>query len=464
MYFPSDSAYKPEIEALEGRTGPKDRPIMAILENEATVLSWQEWPVGEGDLLLSLACTVEGPGPRQKKLLVFASQAGTQPIASLDVICSDPYQILSLRLPADKLPTRGPLTLHLQLEFGQRLWLFAPDATAQGGLEYHVPHLSRWNEPDADFLDRLCSLASLQTFSWKEGCVLDGLRALAQKSLHPEAASAIREHLDYFGYDTGHLVYETPWSRRVSNELTTIETTLPFAEVARLDIDHPWIDLVLDFWGHLMEKHGQIREPEMISSEGAYTVAYPMTVIARLRGQEKWLGLAEGLLFDTYQSLVQPEGIYLRHYTDGRRTHRNWARGLAWLLLGHAQTLLNQETPTPRLIEQFQRLAQFAARHQLENGLWACFVDEPHVAPDTSGSAGIAAALSLGAKAGLLTSEYGLRASRSKSALLQSLTKEGFLDGCSQSNKGGEELQRSDYRVALPYAMGMLGVLVASEA
>jgi unsaturated rhamnogalacturonyl hydrolase len=464
MYFPSDASYQSDLDFLDGRTGPKERPLMAIHEDKATLLVWNDWPAGQGDLTLSLACVVEAPGPRKKKLQVFTGEAGGEPIATLDVICSDPYQILTVRLPGTTLPQSGPLSLRLQLEFGERLWLFAPDRTVTGGLEYHVPHLSLMNDAQADFLDRLCSLASLQTFSWKEGCVLDGIHAISQKSLHPGAEHSIRDHLDYFGFANGNLVYETPLSRRVANEFTTIETTLPFAQVARIDIQHPWIDMVLAFWNKLLRENGQIREAEMISSEGAYTVAYPMTVIARLRGEEQWIALAENLLIDTYQSLVQPEAIYLRHYADGRRTHGNWARGLAWLLLGHAQTLLSQEKPSERIVEQFQSLARFAATHQLENGLWACFVNEPTVLPDTSGSAGIAAAFSLGAKAGLLPAEYQAKASLSKISLLQNLTLEGFLDGCSQSNKGGEELQRSPYRVALPYAMGMLGLLMASEA
>lgn len=464
MFLTSEAHYKSDREFLEGRTGPKERPLMAITESEPTVLTWESWPSNQGDLALSLACVVEAPGPRQKKLLVHTGNEGSSPIASLDVTCSDPYQILTIRLPAESLPPTATLTLRLTLETGQRLWLLAPDPEAKEGLEYHVPRLDVWNRPQADFLDRLCSLASIQTFSWKEGCILDGLHAIQQKGLHPQAGEAIRLHLDYFGFESGHLVYETPLSRRVQNEFTTIETTLPFAQVARINVDHPWVDMALAFWNKLMEENGQIREAEMISSEGAYTVAYPMTVIARLRKQDQWLGLAESLLVDTYESLVQPEGIYLRYYADGRRTHRNWARGLAWLLLGHAQTLLSQETPSARLLEQFNNLALFAGRHQLPNGLWACFVDEPEVAPDTSGSAGIAAAFSLGAKAGLLPEEFHEKAVRSKAALLQNLTRDGFLNGCSQSNKGGEELQRSPYRVVLPYAMGMLGVLIASEA
>lgn len=464
MFFPSDARYQSDQQFLDGRTGPKERPLMAIRENEPTVLIWNEWPKDSGDLLLSLACVVEAPGPRKKKLQIFVTAEGQEPIATLDVICSDPYQILTIPLPSEPLPKNGPLTLWLRLEYGERLWLFAPDHTATGGLEYHVPHLSLGSSSQADFLARLCSLASLQTFSWKEGCVLDGLHAIAKKSLHPAASRAIQEHLDYFGFQSGELVYETPRSHRVTNEFTTIETTLPFAQVARIDIQHPWIDMVLAFWHKLLREQGQIREAEMISSEGAYTVAYPMTVIARLRGEDQWLALAESLLVDTYQSLVQPEGIYLRHYADGRRTHRNWARGLAWLLLGHAQTLISQEKPSAQIVEQFHHLARFAAEHQLENGLWACFVNEPSVRPDTSGSAGIAAAFSLGAKAGLLPAEYQARAASSKASLLQNLTHEGFLNGCSQSNKGGEELQRSTYRVALPYAMGMLGLLIASES
>jgi len=460
-FFTSHSDYETPIDFLQGRSGPKDRPLMAVNETEPTILRWEKGPASDLPMKLILATVLEIPGPRTKELLVYLGETGPR-IASLEVTCSDPYQILSISLPTGTLPTSGPLVLRLQLGSGERLWLFAPDPTISGGLEFHTPHLTgSKGEPDT-FLDRLCSLASLQTFSWKEGCVLDGLQALAQTGRHPEAAAAIRDHLNYFGYDSGDLVYESPRSHRLVNAFTTIETTLPFAHIAALNIHHPWIRLATDYWQQLLATNGQVHDHDLISSEGAYTVAYPMTAIGVMLGEPRWVEIAENLLIKTGEHLIRPEGIYLRHWSDGRFTHRNWARGLAWLLLGHVQTLRHQPHPSQRLQAQLLSIAEFAARHQLVNGLWACFVDEPEVAPDSAGSAGIAAAMALAVSAGFLPPEFRDRAERARLGLHDRLTSEGFLDGCSQSNKGGEELQRGPYRVITPYALGLLGLLEAA--
>jgi len=160
--------------------------------------------------------------------------------------------------------------------------------------------------------------------------------------------------------------------------------------------------------------------------------------------------------------LVQPEGIYLRHYTDGRRTHRNWVRGLCWQLLGHVKVLKHMSSPSAVLKEQLVALAEFTASYQLDNGLWACFVDEPEILPDTSGSVGVAAAFAIAANQRLLPDKYLDKAIRCRDAARSALTVEGYLSGCSQSNKGGESLQRSDYRVTLPYALGLFGQLEAA--
>ena len=54
------------------------------------------------------------------------------------------------------------------------------------------------------------------------------------------------------------------------------------------------------------------------------------------------------------------------------------------------------------LIIYLQRFAQWAIALQRPDGLWSVFADEPALTPDTAGSAGIAAALALGAKHGWL--------------------------------------------------------------
>ncbi len=461
LYFTSDSEYSTPVAVLQGRTGPKQRPLMALEHDRFTRLTWRTVPAVIDTVELVLVFVVEPATSGSNRIVVY-NECKDSILAECEVICSDPYQRIAIAIPRDAFGEGGSLSIQLKLANEGYLWLFAPDETASGGLELHVPHLIDASGPADHFMDALASLASIQTFSWKEGCVLDALQAYADLGEEPRAADAIRQHLDYFGFSSGVLEYETPRSMRVANELDTIETTLPFAHVARIDPHHPWVDLAMDFWRQLIAENGQVQDEEMISSEGAYTVAYPMVLIAQLRQEPKWEAIAENLLVETFNRLVQKEGIYLRHYTDGRRTHRNWVRGLCWQMLGHVQVLKLQATPSEILKQQLMALAEFAARYQLENGLWACFVDEPEVAADTSGSVGVAAALAMAAKAGFLPGEYMERALRCRETARTYLTPQGFLAGCSQSNKGGEALQRSDYRVALPYALGLYGLLEAA--
>lgn len=456
LLIPNHSVYSNRAELLAGRSGPANRPLLAVHPTESTLLIWEEWPHGVNDLDLLLTIAIEMRVHEPSRLLVYLGERGPL-LATLETTCADPYQILTASLPADLLPIDGPLVIRLQMETPECLWLFAPDSAAAGGLEYHLPRIRRRSAPAESFLDRLDSLASLQTFSWKEGCVLDGLFALGK-------IGQIRQHLNSFGFESGELIYEDPQNHRQTQVLGTIETTLAFAHVAELEPRHPWIQLALDFWQTQIERNGQIRDSEMISSEGAYTVAYPMTAIANRLELPQWSAAAESLLKETYARLVQPEGIYLRHYEgNGKRTHRNWVRGLAWLLLGYVQTIRQRPDRPASLIEQFQSLASAAARFQRTDGLWNCFMDESEVLPDTAGTAGVAAAFALGVRAGLLDSRFGERARLARSNLHSQLTGEGFLTGCSQSNKAGESLQRSPYRTITPYSLGLLGLLEAAS-
>ncbi|MBD2847824.1 glycoside hydrolase family 88 protein [Paenibacillus sp. IB182496] len=166
--------------------------------------------------------------------------------------------------------------------------------------------------------------------------------------------------------------------------------------------------------------------------------------------------------------------LHLRYMRDGRRTFQHWARAYAWYMLGLTRALTELEQlpeelrPDDRTMADLRaecvRIAAVAMRHQRGDGLWSCFVDDHTVAPDTSGSAGIAAALAAGARAGLLPVDCGALASaeRAFGALLEHLTPDGLLTGVSQSNRGGEALQRGDYRVISQMGMGLLAQLYAA--
>jgi hypothetical protein len=103
---------------------------------------------------------------------------------------------------------------------------------------------------------------------------------------------------------------------------------------------------------------------------------------------------------------------------------------------------LGPEGDTEILKRQFILLAEETLSLQSpQSGLWSCFIDEPELAPDTSGSAGIAAAL------------------RAAEGLEPFISFDGLLSGVAQSNRGGEALQRSAYRVFSQMGSGLAAQL-----
>ena len=87
--------------------------------------------------------------------------------------------------------------------------------------------------------------------------------------------------------------------------------------------------------------------------------------------------------------------------------------------------------------------------------------------PDSSGSAGIAAAIALAVRQGMLGREHLRTARRAKDGLMNHLSADGWLRGVSQSNKPeaeGIDLQRGPHRVIAPWGMGLLAQLLAALA
>jgi len=78
-----------------------------------------------------------------------------------------------------------------------------------------------------------------------------------------------------------------------------------------------------------------------------------------------------------------------------------------------------------------------------------------------NGSAYEISGLACGARLGVLPPAAGEAARRALATLYTHLTPDGLLDGVAQSNRGGEALQRSDYRVLAQMGMGLLAQLIA---
>jgi hypothetical protein len=72
--------------------------------------------------------------------------------------------------------------------------------------------------------------------------------------------------------------------------------------------------------------------------------------------------------------------------------------------------------------------------------------------------------LAIGAKQGWLDADLGKSADKCLAGLKNHLTPDGFLDGVSQANKGGEPLQRRRYRVIYNMGMGLMVQLIAARS
>lgn len=384
----------------------------------------------------------------------------------LIIPCADPFETLVIPLPG----RLSAVTLR-QLDGERPLWIFAKDASSS--TPWFSPHAVVHSEgqmasPLDSFWERLCSLHSLASFGWKEGCVLEALRHLAalqapemktddqRGSKLPKlpcsvsARSALELHLRTYGFERGQLDYENPRGKAILDYYDGVEMTLPAATAASLAPDHHWVKAAIAFWKGTRTS---------VTAEGSLTMAYPMAVAGRALARKHLVQQATEELWLRKERLFHNGHFYLRSYNDGRRTFRNWSRGLAWYLLGLIKSLeeIGPEE-APHLLEEFQRAAAWTLSWQNAEGLWPCFIDEAGGLPDHAGCAGIAAAILMGCRAGWLDESARRAGSRSVRTLSSALTPDGLLPGCSQANKVGEELQRGSYRTAPSYALGLFAL------
>ena len=310
---------------------------------------------------------------------------------------------------------------------------------------------------------RIQSLACVQPFGWMEGCVLDGLLDLSATPAHSALRETAKQHLGLFIRD-GQLVYENHVSAPSDGTLYGIEGGLPFAALARLDPQSPLLNLPLKFWESRRRPSGSIQDGEHMSTEGSYTVGYVLAEIAKARGSEELMQTALTQARVRQAALFDGKELWRTRNDEGKRGNRNWARGIAWQILGLARTLVvaKGRSDIADLVASLQQLAAWSMQVQRADGLWSVFSDEPSLTPDTAGSAGIAAALAIGAQQGWLGADARTAARKCLAGITPHLTSDGFLGGVAQANKGGEGLQRSDNRVIYQMGMGLMAQLIAA--
>ncbi len=459
QHLPARVALPPESALPSGKRSPFGWKAV-LVDAMPLPLAWPDLPVAATPTWLRLTV---GLDIRDEKLIeAFLPQSG-RVVGTFDIRYGCIFQPYEIPLTASDVAALRRESLALRLAKGApaRIFVDGPGMPAE-----FQPHLLVPGGADAlaEYFARMNTLACVQGFSWQEGCVLDGLLDLSARPAHAGLRDAARRHLAQFVRD-GKLVYENHVSDVSDGRIYGIEGTLPFAALAQFEPASPLLELPLKFWSSCHDADDAILDGDQTSSEGSYTVGYPLAVLGRARGDEVLQKLALTQLRTRHTRLFDGQTFWrTREAADGKKGNRNWARGIAWQLLGCARTLreLQHRTDTTDVIASFRELARWTQEFQRPDGLWSCFVDELHTPPDTAGSAGIGAALAIGAREGWLGADALASAMRCHRGLVGHLAPDGFLGGVAQANKGGESLQRGDYRVIYQMGMGLMAQLIAA--
>jgi hypothetical protein len=442
-----DAGARRAIAELQARAQPSGWPGFSIVElapGASLELRWSEARLeGPAALRVSVGADDREARPLRAKLARSGGDLG-----AFDIRYACEFEPFDLGLGARAAEAAQKEGVRLALDGGTKpLWLLVPLTRRAPGLAPQLWQAGRL-PPEQEFIARMDSLDSLQQPTWMEGCVLEGLGDLG---LH----AASREHLEFYFNESGR-----------AKEMFGVENTLPVAALARWKPEHPAVAQAIAYWRRMTRADKTMGHGDSTVAETNYTACYPMAVVSRFV-EDEWLAeQAAGQLRAARERLVYDGKLWLRHYTDGRRTFPNWCRGVCWYSLGmtRAAIELSGRAPVDDLKREVARVLEFARAYQREDGLYSCFLAQPAIAPDTSGSAGIAAAMALAARHGLARGELRNSAAATWRGLVRRLTADGFLTGVSQSNKreAGEALQRSDYRVTLQFGMGLMAQLKAA--
>lgn len=390
------------------------------------------------------------------------------------------YEPLDIPLPDDAAPVIAKEGLRLELHGNEPLHVFVQQGRAtdaeirtdalSSGLVVQPAGQSREELVHA-LEKRLCSAGSWQAWSWMGGCVLDGLWAMSQTGSVQSGkcyADAIERFFDAYMTDYD-LVSFTPHSVMIVNEIGGVEGGLPWATLIRTRPEHPASELFATFMTRFVAEN---ELKQHYTCEGNYTFNYPMMVTALAKGREDWVNQVWDNLRTWQDALRQHDGLYLRN-TAGKLTYRNWARGCCWYALGLVRCLAEADEHgvdlPDDLIEETNDVLSWLLAQQRADGLWSNFIDEQAQVPDTSGSAGIAAAMTVAANHGFLeetlTQTCLHSANYTLDTLMHYLTADGHLTGVAPNNKAesGTVLQRQTYRVTIQFGTGLLASLLAAQ-
>jgi len=328
-------------------------------------------------------------------------------------------------------------------------WVLADEERLPASMPMVWPAVSGINRMER-FLERLESDAVAE-FGWMGGCILEAFERLAEGGETKRWLSARDRWLSHF-LDDQHLRYQNRVGEGMVDAFVCSETVLPMASIARREPLHSAVDRVIDF---------AVSRPRKESTcEGCFTLAYPLVQIGVLRDRSDLIELARQELLHRRECLFHDGSIFLRFHGT-HRSYRDWARGVGWYLLGHAECL-RLGGGAGEWVEIGEHLAEraiWALGQQRSDGLWSNFFYEPELPPDAAGSAGIAAALLKAHRLGLIGPEAVEAARRCWDALQGCLFVDGWLGWTSPSNKRNEGPQHLPRLTSETFGMGLMGLL-----
>lgn len=451
----------PEVALPAGKRRPFGWQTVAVpaAGGAPLVLAWPDLPTATRPTHFRLAV---GLDERDEKTVEVALGKSGRVLGAMELRFVSQFQIYELPLTAAEIVDVRREGVALRLTKGSDLEVFSGGEGLPAVLGLHLLEPGT-ADATTEYFARMQSLACVQQFGWMEGCVIDGLLDLAALPAHAAMRETARQHLGLFFRD-GQLIYENHVSAPNDGKLYGIEGGLPFAALARVEPTNPLHDVAVKFWRSRLRPSGSIQDGGSLTSEGAYTVGYALAEIAQARKSEELMKLALAQVRLRQAALFDGKEFWRTRDDNGKRGNRNWARGIAWQILGLTRTLVvaKNRDDIADLIVSLRQMADWAMRMQRTDGLWSVFADEPRLTPDTGGSAGIGAALAIGAKHGWLGAEARVAAQKTLAGLRPHLTSDGLLGGVSQSNKGGEALQRGDYRSIYQMGMGLKAQLSAA--
>lgn len=454
-----------EVKIPDNKRIPLNRKSFPVSANSAvTKLQFPKFEQTYKHIWLRLTAAIDF----REELTIVASLTGSgQEIGEFDIRYAHPFQPFEIRVNPDLLREIGEQGISLRMTKGKiDAWFFQSDSrdTDYEGLQPHLLITESLKSPNS-FRQNLLSMNSFSPFGWLGGCVLDGLWEMAQKG-DQEAMQTLKKHLKCFLDSEKGIIFESPMTEPRDGTFNSIEDFLPFAAIIGLYPEHPSVQMAFDFLKSKERPDGMIISGNDITTEGCYTIAYPLAVLAVKRYNRELAQTALNQLLFRIKYLSCQTTIFQRSTLDGHQTFANWGRGVAWYLLGMAKTLnVIQNSPFNDLKEieeikaEFKRVVSMVCRWQNKEGLWYSFIDRSETGIDTSASAGIATALVWGIRLKLLDESMLKKARKSHKAIMDYLTPDGFLTHVCQINRGGENLQAGGYRVISQFGMGLLAQL-----